>query len=176
MKKSIIRVFSTILSLCFLLGSLVSCSGDRTIPDGMQLACDEDLEYALYVPRNWTVNQTGHVAGAYVSVMDRSNVSLTSYMPETGMTGEQYWEMCRTSYQKEFTDFQMISTSTTSMAGQTVPLYTYSATVGGESFRFMQAILGASGLFYTFTYTATEENFDKYVEDVLHMIEVFTLK
>ena len=173
--KSKCRLLALVLALCLLTFTLASC-GETDVPEGMQLASDESLDYALYVPINWTVNHTGNVSSAYVSQLDRSNVSVTIYMPQTAMTAEDYWKTCNDSYAASFDDYTLVSTGTTSMAGQTVPYYIYTLKMGEDSFEILQAILGASGLFYSFTYTAPQDSFDTYLEEVLHMIEVFTLK
>ena len=62
------------------------------------------------------------------------------------------------------------------LAGQPAPYYVYTATIGGDDYKFLQAIVGSNGIFYNLTYTATPELYDSHVEEVMSVIEAFTFR
>lgn len=171
------RLTALIAALLLTIGALTSCSApDVNIPEGMQLASLDGVEYALFVPEAWTVNKNSGVSGAYVSAHDKSNVTLISYVPTIAMTNEQYWAMCEEDYAAEFDNYALLENGTTSMADATAPYYVYTATIGGESYKILQAFIGYNGMFYNLTYTALVDQYDTHIEEVMKMIEVFTFR
>ena len=155
------RLLTATLALLLSALALTSCGGPVTdIPEGMQLASLDGVEYALFVPETWTVNKNSGVSGAYVSAYDKSNVSLISYLPTEVLTTEQYWEKCAQSYAAEFDDYALVESGSATMGGMTVPYYVYTATIGGDSYKFLQAIAGNGGMFYNLTYTALTDSYD----------------
>ena len=175
--KPIKRLLTAALALLLSAMALTSCSAPAAdVPEGMKLASLDGVEYALFVPESWTLNNNSGVSGAYVSAYDKSNVSLVSYLPTTAMTTEQYWEMCRESYAAEFDNFALVEQGSATMGGMAVPYYVYTATIGGENYQFLQAIGGNGGMFYNLTYTATVDNYDLHIEEVMKIIEEFTFR
>lgn len=171
------RILSATAALLLAAMALTSCSApDVDTPDGMQSASIDGAEYALFVPEDWTVNKNSGVSGAYASAYDKSNVSVVSYIPSVAMTLEQYWQMCADSYAAEFANYALQESGTTAMAGATAPYYVYTATIGGEDYKFLQAIVSNGGMFYNFTYTAPVDSYDTHIESVMEMIEVFTFR
>ena len=171
------RLLTAALAALLLALILTSCGAPATdVPEGMQLASLDGVEYALFVPETWTVNQNSGVSGAYVSSYDKSNVSLISYLPTAALTTEQYWDLCAESYAAEFADFALVESGSATMGGMAVPYYVYTATIGGDSYKFLQAIAGNGGMFYNLTYTATVDNYDLHIEEVMQIIEEFTFR
>lgn len=171
------RLLTAALAILLSAMALTSCSAPAAdAPEGMQLASLDGVEYALYVPESWTVNKNSGVSGAYVSAYDKSNVSLISYLPTSAMTTEQYWAMCEESYRAEFENYAAVESGTATMGGMTVPYYVYTATIGGENYQFLQAIGGNGGMFYNLTYTATADQYDTHIEEVMKIIEAFTFR
>ncbi|MBO7175942.1 MAG: hypothetical protein J6W14_01080 [Clostridia bacterium] len=170
------RLICMIAALILTASALVSCTPDLEAPDGMQAASLEGVEYALYVPESWVVNKNSGVSGAYVSAYDKSNVTLISYIPNTAMTAEQYWTVCEESYKTEFDNYAFVESGSVTMAGLPAPYYVYTATIGGDDYKFLQAIVGSNGIFYNLTYTATSEFYDAHIEEVMSIIEAFTFR
>ena len=171
------RILTAALAVLLSALTLTSCGAPATdIPEGMQVASLDGVEYALFVPETWTVNKNSGVSGAYVSAYDKSNVSLISYLPTEAMTTEQYWAKCEESYAAEFADYALAESGSATMGGMAVPYYVYTATIGDESYKFLQAIAGNGGMFYNLTYTATVDNYDLHIEEVMKIIEEFTFR
>ena len=53
---------------------------------------------------------------------------------------------------------------------------TVTATIGGDTYKFLQAIAGNGGMFYNLTYTALADNYDLHIEEVMKIIEEFTFR
>ena len=171
------RLLPATLADLLLALTLASCGAPATdVPEGMQIASLDGVEYALFVPETWTVNQNSGVSGAYVSAYDKSNVSLISYLPTEALTTEQYWAKCEESYAAEFDNYALVESGSATMGGMAVPYYVYTATIGGENYKFLQAIAGNGGMFYNLTYTATVDNYDLHVEEVMSIIAAFTFR
>ena len=171
------RILTAVMALILSALALTSCAApDTEVPEGMQIASLDGVEYALFVPETWTVNKNSGVSGAFVSAYDKSNVTLISYVPTVAMTTEQYWAMCEESYKAEFDNYATVESGSATMAGMTSPYYVYTATIGGENYKFLQAIVGYNGMFYNLTYTALIDQYDTHIEDVMKMIEVFTFR
>ena len=171
------RILTATLAVLLSAMALTSCGApDAEVPEGMQLASLDGVEYALFVPENWTVNKNSGVSGAYVSAYDKSNVSMISYLPTEAMTTEQYWAKCEESYAAEFENYALAESGSATMGGMAVPYYVYTATIGGESYKFLQAIAGNGGMFYNLTYTALADNYDLHIEEVMKIIEQFTFR
>ena len=171
------RILTAALAVLLSAMALTSCAAPALdVPEGMQAASLDGVEYALYVPEHWTVNKNSGVSGAYVSAYDKSNVSLISYVPTTAMTTEQYWAMCEESYKAEFDNYALVESGSATMADMPAQYYVYTATVGGENYKFLQAIVGNGGMFYNLTYTSLSDMYDSHIEEVMKMIEVFTFR
>ena len=171
------RLLSAAIALLLAALTMTSCGGPATdVPEGMQLASLADVEYALFVPESWTVNQNSGVSGAYVSAYDKSNVSIVSYLPTEVLTTEQYWAKCEESYAAEFDNYALVESGSATMGGMAVPYYVYTATVGGDTYKFLQTIAGNGGMFYNLTYTALADSYDLHIEEVMKIIEAFTVR
>ena len=154
-------------------------------PAGMKLASNDDVAYRFYVPESWVINPYLPTSSAYVSETDKSNVSVTVYMPEQDtLSAEQYWDMCLEAlqgdeimgYEGALTAMTQLSDTVTELDGRPAHTYVYEGTVAGVRYRFSQTIAAYRGMVYTLTYTATVESFDNHTQEVQQMIEAFDFR
>ena len=160
------RFLMVLLTICIL--ALSSCSDDVKIPDGMQLASDDSVSYNLFVPGGWILTESNGIYGAYYSSSDRSSMTMSSIHPDEGMASvEEYWNTCKTSYDRTYKNFEASEEQTETLMGEkTAYKYVFSAEIDGESYKFMQLITVHGGKFYTFVYTSTAENYEAHLADV----------
>lgn len=150
---------------------------DAEAPEGMQLASNDDVAYRFYVPKNWVLDKSLPTSSAYVSESDRSNVNVTSFLPEeTYATAEQYWESCLSQLKTVMTLTSEVTVTETTLDGRPANIYVYSATVDGTSFRFAQAIATYRNMIYTVTYTATPDTFDTHYPAYLDILSAFNFR
>lgn len=164
-----------LLLLSVLAVSLVACSKDET-PDGMKNVAEETAKFYLYVPEAWIEQREGAMSPAG----DGANVTAVSYLMETYYTPESYWtEKCLPAYQSTFSEIvvdEALSGADMTLGGVNAKKYVYNATVGGVSYRILQAIAVLDNMVYTLTYTARAEHFDTHMADVDSICANFTFK
>ena len=169
------------LSLCLLV--FCGCShSDDGAPYGMKLVSDPEINkyYSLYVPEGWTTDMTTGITSAYVSAVDRSNISVTYEVPKENSIAE-YWDNRVKQFDSIFDDFEIVEAGVNTKLGQAdAARYTYKATYNGSEYQFMQLFAVQGVYLFTFTYTAlNEENnlgkvpFDSNLETVYKIIENF---
>lgn len=149
-----------------------------TPPEGMKLASTDKLPYRFFVPISWKINDKAASAAAYVSDSDSSNVSVQMFMmnDNSPTTVDEYFKKCEKSYKEMFSSYNLDSATDITMDSVKGKQYTYSLTSGGENYKQLQAIVRKGEVYYTITYTAQAELFDKHMNDVKRMIEAFDIR
>ena len=164
---------------------LIFCGCSRSddgAPYGMKLVSDPEINkyYSLYIPEGWTADMTTGITSAYVSAVDRSNISVTYEVPKESSIAE-YWENRVAQFETVFENFEIVEEGVNTKLGETdAARYTYKATYNGSEYQFMQLFAVQGVYLFTFTYTAlNEENnlgkvpFDSNLETVYKIIENF---
>ncbi|MDD4772628.1 MAG: hypothetical protein PHZ09_03390 [Eubacteriales bacterium] len=184
-KKSIKTVLLVVGLIAIL---LFSCAEqDNWIPKGMKKASTEAVDYTLFVPDGWTVDISTGVVSAYVSALDRSNITMIAFNLEnenSDMTIDEYWEKYEGEMRTTFPDMEMEHESTSAEDGMNpvsmlfdgfnAKKYVYTATVTEVKYKYMQVICIRGGIAYIFTYTSIPENFDTHLEEVDRILETFS--
>ncbi len=153
----------TLLLLC-------SCQKDDGAPEGMKKISDDNVAYNFYVYTQWLVDE-GVKNCAYYSATDRSNVTMTSYVPDqTFDTVTQFYQSCIETYKRDFNDFQVVEETTTKMDMFDAYLVTYTFTFGEKTYKVMQAMTLHGSIMYMFTYTSSPELFESHLEEALGML------
>lgn len=171
------KIKSFFLLLLTTLLLLVSCSsGDTTVPQGMKLASTDKNDFTAYVPMNWEVDMSTGTLTAKV-LEDDTNIAITGFAltsKQATMKVEDYWKVYEKDFAETFGDIEydgeVISMQ---LDGMPAVQATYSATVTGARYKFMQTVCINNAKVYIITYTTHEENFDKYIEDADKVIENF---
>lgn len=166
-----------IIFVCF---AAVSCSGGDAVPEGMKDAAVAGAEYHLYVPEGWTLNNGNGISGAYASASDRSNVTLTSYLPDTPMSAETYFQtVCLPQYQNgSLTGFALLDDqcADTTLGGLNAKKYVYVYALGGADYETMQVVVSTNSMIYNLTYTATAATYADHLDDVESIISNFAFR
>lgn len=178
------RILTLAVALCLLctLGLFaVSCSSGDVAPEGMQNAAAVGEGFLFYVPESWQSQANSGVSAArYGNNEDKSNVSMTKYVPNTAEEGtpEHYWVyFLKPAYEKQFVDFAVMEDGNgvdVTLGGRSAKKYVFTATFGGVAYKYMQVIAqGVDANTYIFTYTAKPEFFDAHLEEVATMLTEF---
>ena len=182
-------------SLCFLICILsvltlvLSGCSDSEVPDGYQNVATSNEAFYFYVPKSWVDNTPSGIASAYYSSDDYSNVSFTCMVIEPGKMDEleEYKSVSIEELGAILPDFKVIEKDTTedaladevaplTIAGRETVTFEYECTLGGQTYRYMQAVTMKDDFFYIFTYTSLAENFDKHTEEVNSIISYINFK
>lgn len=143
-------------------------------PDGMRDIANSAINaYRFFIPEEWVTDMQTGITSAYVSESDRSSVSLTCTYPQNSAIRsiKDYWDALQTSYKNLYTDYRIISEqkesdAPTEIGGYDGAKYVFAGESGGVSYRVMQIFFVRGSYIYTFTYTATEENYETHLPTV----------
>ena len=178
MKKTLL----TILTVTLLI-TLSSCAKEETdLPEGMALLDNGALDYYFYYPEGWTADRNDGMVSAYVSEKDRSNVSVTTFAASSEVyTVDDYLTMGDTTYfdhmKETFPDLEMITDGEETTLGSTpARQYVFTATVGGDLYKFRQVITYRGGDIFILTYTSTADAFDTHIDEVNSVVKEFKFK
>lgn len=149
---------------------------DKHTPDGMEIASADHLEYRLYVPKTWICNANDGMSEAYYPESGKSNVSVTSYSPQSSASVQEYFSDCEQLYSSSLPGYERLSETERQVAGRTAYSYVYRTEIDGAEFRIMQTVLAYNGMFYSITYTALTENYDVHLNDVEAILNAFTFR
>lgn len=149
---------------------------DKKTPEGMKIASPDGIEYVFYVPKTWVTDRSDKLSDAYFPESERSNVTVTAFAPNGEMTTEQYFDVCENTYKNEISGYQRLSAEDKTVDGKAAKSYTYKAVYGDTTFRIMQTVVYYNSMFYSITYTAVDEIFDKHISDVEKMINDFDFR
>lgn len=147
--------------------------------DGYYLASDKDLSgFELYLPEEFKLDYASAVVSATHSDGSNINISITS---STGVQRDVYWENRQKELKEIVSDFEVLNIDNNASLGnnsQWAASYEYTYEYNGTKFHVYQ-IVAVDGFFnfadgYVFTYTASEENYQKHFSAVEKIIRKVT--
>ena len=149
---------------------------DKKTPEGMKIASGEDLEYVLYVPTVWVCRSEEGMSEAYYPETEKSNSSVTSYVPEITMTAKEYFADCGEKYKTLFVDYTLLSEETRTVAEREAISYSFSFADGERTVCVMQTVFEYNEMIYSITYSALEEKFEAHLGDVEQILNAFRFR
>lgn len=179
MKRIIALILCAVMCVCF-----ISCSNNDTpkAPMGMQYAADPKItDYILMVPDDWTIESSTGTTTAYYRD-NLSNAVLATFTASFNspsnpdVTLENYFESFITEFKEVFGEPENVEISNTTLSGEAAKQYVYTAKFGETEYKFWQVVCFRKNIIYTLTYSATEEYYDKYAEDMSLIIDNFSFK
>lgn len=178
--KNIRKTVRAAAALLVALASLAAFAGckDDGIPRNMTSAAADSEPFYFYVPKSWVVNTSGGTASAYYSAADRSNVSLTAMVMDTGLdTLDLYMENVDKTLAGALPAYSKLTEpADTVLGGLAAKTYDYRAELDGTVYKFRQTVTVKGYDFFIFTYTSTEEEFDSHLEDVESILTYISFK
>jgi len=167
----------------FTLADKVASTGDNKVdkhtPEGMKIASSDSLEYRLYVPTAWICNSESGVSEAYYPESDKTNVTVTSYSPNTSITLEKYYELCDENYKNTLAGYTVTKvTKDKKVADCDAIELEFEAKYGETRYVIRQVMVyyPQVDLFYNITYTATAESAPLHADDFEAIIAAFTFR
>ncbi|MBQ7968335.1 MAG: DcrB-related protein [Clostridia bacterium] len=175
--KKFLALFLAVV-FCFTL--LCSCSKNTEgAPDGMKAVESSDkLDYNIYIPAHWIQDLSTGVVSAYVSNSDLSNISMTQYNLEELKPLDDYVKQYTDELTANLDELKMSEGYPQKMIldGVEAKKLEYTASLAGNTYKFMQVICIKGATIYYFTYTALSENYDANAEDVQKILDNFAFK
>jgi len=176
------RILLAFVAAVMLMTGFTACSteGEDWYPAGMTLASSEDADYSLWVPKDWTLDIQNGIAAAYCNDNDRANVTAVAFnlRDDPYTTPAEYWEGNYELLTQTFSDLTMVGEGEETVINNVPAVkYTYTATVTGQTYRYMQLIAVRAGYVYLFTFTAADgEVFSAHTEVFDSIISNITFK
>ncbi len=149
---------------------------DKKTPEGMKIASNDKLEYRLYVPKSWICDSQSERSEAYYPESGKTNVTVTSFSPETQITLAEYILSCEDLYAKSLSGYELIDKTETTVDAKEAFAVNFKTAYDGYAIKTRQYFVTYSGLFYTITYTATEENFELHLADLEKIVTEFDFR
>lgn len=187
--KKIIKMATVALSALLLASQLLSCGNknDSDAPLGFKEISNEDVLYDLFVPDEWTPNLSTGVSAAYIIDKNNqpTNISLMAYDLKGNTSIDQYWAATEPALKDMFSDLEYVGEpEQKTLDGVPAVEYVYTASVytpdndtsvvnNRRQYKFMQLIAFKDATAYTFTYTATAENYDTHIGEVIDILNNF---
>ncbi len=173
------RSLALLLSALLLLAALAGCSKNDPDgpPAGMKAASDEKADFFFYVPDNWKEDYSTAAAGAYYSESDPSSVSVMAWeLEHTDMTADEWWEINLAEISSVFSDVTVEKEENATIDGIYAKKVTYTASLAGQAYKFIQAAAIRGATVYLFTYSSVPEHFDEHLDAVSEMLAALKLK
>lgn len=174
------KIRSLLTALLALL-MLAGCASNSDVPMGMLRASNEIVDYDLFVPDEWVVDQTGGAVSAYRSAQDPASISVMVWnLPYADTTIDDWW----TSYQSEFNlifdNFALESTEDMLLDSAAAKKYVYTGTLAENAYRYTQIAAIRRGSVYLMTFTElanqNEETASEHAEEFAKIVEHFRWK
>lgn len=138
---------------------------DKNAPEGMKRASAKNLEYRFYVPKDWVCDAEVGITDAYHPT-DKTNISMTSFIPDSSMSVAEYFALCEAEYMAELDGYARVGEPTTrEVFKRTATTFVYTFEAEGISFKVSQTVFVYDSAFYTVTYTARSEYFDAHLAE-----------
>ncbi len=175
--KKLIKITAAALFSILLCLQLASCQneGESDVPTGFKEISSDDVTYDLFVPEEWTADISTGVTAAYYSGQDPSNISLMAQELDRSVDSvEEYWAKYEPSLKSVFPDLEYVGEPDSgTLDGVPAVQYTYTATVTNTAYKFMQLVAFKDSTVYVFTYTATADNYDTHIGEIIDILKNF---
>jgi len=171
------RLTALILATVMLTLSFTACKKEEgDAPNGMMTLSNELVDYNLYVPSGWVADTSTRFISAYVSDIDRTNISMEAFELESSETTlASFWEGYKADFEATFSEMEYaVEGETMLLGGVPANRYVYTATVTGVQYKFMQVVAIKGLTVYIFTYTAKPDKYDEHLQAVDAILEYFT--
>ena len=174
--KNCLRICALLLGVLLALGLCACGKEDLLAPDGYQLASNLDVvEYKLYVPNSWTVDERTGFTSAYCNAVDRSNISVMAVELSQVVTPAEYFATYRADFESQFGAMDMVSENTELLIAQSAAAqYVYKITKLGTEYQIMQAVCIHGARAYLITFTATTERYEEHTADLEDILKFFS--
>ena len=177
------KIALILLALLCMLGT-VACAEESNAPDNMHDVAAKNAAFHLYVPLSWTASTDGGASGAVSPMGDGANVTVIPKMIENENedTPEEYWQnVCLPAYQKAgspLAEFNLVTDKCgdTSLGEKSAKRYVFTYRMDEQYFEVMQIITVAGDHLYTLTFTAKNDRYDSYADQVEQIRAAFVFR
>ncbi len=151
------KLISLLLLLSCLL-ALVACGGGDSeypeYPNTVMISNLSVVEYYLYVPDSWIVDEQTGMTSAHVSELDSTNVSVTTYeKTERYSTLAEFWTTYESDFAATYGAMQyVVRAEATLLGGQDAFRYVYKTTFLGTAYHVDQVVTMYQDRFYLMTF------------------------
>ena len=177
MKTSTKILCAVIAVVCLALCACQKNPTDVDVPDGMQLASSEIVDYYLFVPADWRLDLSGGMVSAFKSSTDPTSVSVMTWeTPYADDKPADVWEMYRNEFETVFSEFTVESSASMLLDGAAAEKYVYTGKLGENTFRYTQVITVRHSAAYFITFTEITSAQVDHTEEITAILDTFRWK
>ena len=133
---------------------LSGCAAQSDVPTGMARASDEIVDYDLFVPDDWVIDQTGGAVSAYRSAQDPASVSVMVWnLPYADNTLDDWWKSYKDEFSLVFEEFTLLSEEDMILDSVAARKYVYTGKIAENTYRYTQVAAVRRGSVYLMTFT-----------------------
>jgi len=176
------RIAAFIIAALTVVTLFSSCGGkddENELPEGFLMATNDAVDYYFYYPAGWTLDKNDGMISAYASEQDPATLSVTTFnAPSDFENLDKYFnETYEELFKANFGDAAYTEKGTEILL-EKYPAYRcqFVSDIAGGKYKFMQVMSVKGGYIYLITYTSSEENYDKYYDDMVKAVEYFKFK
>lgn len=172
------KLLTAVLTICVLLSAASCTVTENDVPNGMVRASSDVVDFDLFVPEEWTLDESGGAVSAYKSANDPTSVSVMAWnMPYADSTIADWWETYLADFTLVFTDFTLCSQESALLDGVAAEKYVYTGKLGEITYRYTQLASIRRGTVYLLTMTeladCTEDTAAAHQEDWAEISSAF---
>ncbi len=177
MKKISVISLILVLTMCVAVFSGCGKKEETDAPDGMKLASGEKVDYYMYVPETWKVDNSELYTAAYFSSGDATSISATAYGISVEIaTVDDWWKLFEEEMAGVYSEISEITAADAAIDGIKGREYTFSATLGEQEYNFIITAVIKDYYVYYITYTSIPEYNEDHLEERVQVIDAFRFK
>ncbi len=167
--KKYLKITSFLVVFVLALTALCSCKDKPEAPDGYKLVSDLDyVDYYLFVPNSWVLDDSSAMTCAYVSDEDRTSVSVIQrnrVSSESDSLDVWYNDYYIPSLKDDLGgSIVEKSSEDIKLDGVDAKKHYIDITINGATYNFIVIVAYTNASFYCVTYTSMGELFEKNLE------------
>ncbi len=177
MKKISVISLMLVLAMCVAVFSGCAKKEETEAPDGMKLASGEKVDYYMYVPETWKVDNSELYTAAYFSSGDATSISATAYGISAEITTvDAWWTLFEEEMAGVYSNISEIAKADAKIDGIDGKEFTFSATLGDQEYNFIITAVIKDYYVYYITYTSIPEYNEDHLEERTQVIDAFRFK
>ena len=172
--KKIAFILAAVVAAAALLAGCGKQEGDA--PKGMKLASSNSVDYVMYVPEDWRVDQSELYTSAFYSSADATSISASAYGAAVDETVDTWWDGFYKSFCSLYTDCSEPVREDSKLGGVDGARFEFSGVLNGQEYNYIMVACVRGGYVYYITYTSTPDFYESHLDTLGEVIDNFSFR